>query len=273
MISCKDYVEATKVELNQRMIDLQISQPVLTVVSIGDDDASAAYIRGKKRDCEELGFEFNCLHIPKENVEDMEQTEIETLVSYYNDYSTGIIVQLPIPDKYDLNGLLSCIDPEKDLDGFKSNSRYQPCTPLGIINWLKYNQVELRGKNCVVIGRSDIVGKPLVKMLIEEGATVTCCNSKTKDIKFFTKNADIIVTAIGKAKHFDASYFGDNQIIVDVGINRDENGKLCGDVDRENIHYDNTYITPVPGGVGLLTRITLMENLTNAAAIQHMNDC
>ena len=181
-----------------------------------------------------------------------------------DDDISGIILQLPIPKKFDVQRLQKAIAPEKDVDGFLSESEFIPCTPKGIIDYLKYNNIDFLGKECVVIGRSEIVGRPLVNLLISEGATVISCNSKTPDIKKFTQNADIIISAIGKSNYFDESYFGNDQVIVDVGINRDKNGKLCGDI-VESVKQNALLATPVPGGVGLLTRLALMENTVNAA--------
>lgn len=158
------------------------------------------------------------------------------------------------------------ISPEKDVDGFRKDSLYNPCTPQGIIDWLEVNDIDLRGKLVTVLGRSDIVGKPLVNMLIDKGATVISCNSKTQKyhMENFMKMSDIVISAIGKPKKFDSSYFGIDTIIIDVGINRDENGKLCGDIDQKDVedYFGNCcYVTPVPGGVGLLTRVTLLKNV------------
>ena len=155
---------------------------------------------------------------------------------------------------------------EKDVDGFRRDSFFKPCTPKGIMDWLDFNNYDLEGKNITVIGRSKIVGKPLVNLLIDRGATVTCCNSKTKDLRQHTCNADVVISAVGKPKFLDSSYFTNTELVIDVGINRDENDKLCGDVDHEEVTstLKNIYVTPVPKGVGRLTTLALVENTIKA---------
>ena len=274
LISCKDYVENKKVELKDFVSKLQ-SKPCLVVVQVDSVAASNTYVKSKKKDAIELGISF--VHVPIDS-ENCTQEEFESILNGLNNLNTvnGIIIQLPIPEKYNLLKLQKCISSEKDVDGFRVNSYFKPCTPKGIMDWLKFNKYEFSGKNAVVIGRSSIVGKPLVNMLIEEGATVTCCNSKTKDLWVHTKRADLVVSAIGSPKFFDAYYFSYmNDIVIDVGINRDNFGKLCGDVDRDKLFeaYGNgVYVTPVPGGVGLLTRIALMENVIMAYKIQNESE-
>lgn len=264
MISCKEYTDKKKQELKEKVSTFN-RKPVLAVIQVDNDAASNSYIAGKKRDCKEVGIE--CLHITI-NSEKCSQEDLEVTVKDLNnaEHCTGIIIQLPIPDKYNVEKLQQCISPEKDVDGFRRDSYFDPCTPKGIIDWLDYNSYDICGKNVVVIGRSNIVGKPLVNMLIDKGATVTCCNSKTQGIRDYTNNADLVISAIGKPKYFDATYFGQPDIIVDVGINRDENGKLCGDINREHVNEWclNTYVTPVPGSIGLTTRLALIENVIKA---------
>ena len=257
MISCKDYVTYAKGELKEKIKKLK-TKPRLVVFQVDDNPASNSYIKGKRKDCEEVGIEFIHKRI---NSDIVSQTEFEDMISSESadPKVNGIIIQLPIPKEYDLESLKKCIFHSKDVDGFRIASKFKSCTPKGIIDWLEFNEINLQGKDVVVIGRSDIVGKPLVNMFIEKGATVTCCNSKTENIKYYTRNADIVVSAIGKPKYFDSKYFKQGQIIIDVGINRDENEKLCGDVDSKYI-YDS-YVTPVPGGVGLLTRVALLQNV------------
>ena len=263
MISCKDYVEHRKKEIKE-VVDGFDRKPKLCVIQIGDDAASNSYIKGKHRDCEEIGLLFDHVHI--KDYENFSQYNLTQLIEEKNNDDTvdGIIVQLPIPDKYDVDCVTRWIAKEKDVDGFKKDSNFTPCTPKGIMDWLKYNNYDFVGKNVTVIGRSKIVGQPLVNLLIEAGATVTCCNSKTKDIGKFIFNSDLVISAIGKAKHW--RNFPNNCIVVDVGINRDENGKLCGDVDKEYVekYWDNVYVTPSPGSVGLCTRLVLIENTIEA---------
>lgn len=272
LVTCKEYVALRKEKLKQEVSEFS-RQPRLIVVQIGEDKASTSYIRSKSKLCEELGI--NMSHCQIKNYEEFSQEGLETLVSDFNKNENvdGIIIQLPVPQKYDIEAIQKCISPEKDVDGFRRDSFYSPCTPKGIIDYLKSNDVNFVGKNVVVVGRSKIVGQPLVNMLINEGSTVTCCNSKTKDIRFFTHNAHIVISAIGQAQFFDDSYFKHNQIIVDVGINRDKNGKLCGDVCRDVVNKAKL-LTPVPGGVGLLTTLSLMENTINAYKINGgVNKC
>lgn len=273
MISCKEYTQIRKKELKEKISTFS-RKPCLCVIQIGDDTASNSYIKGKKRDCEEIGIEFEHEHF--RDYEDFSQEDIINVIKILNECKTidGIIIQLPIPDKYDVEELQKYISPEKDVDGFRRDSCFDSCTPKGIIDWLDYNDYDFRGKDVTVVGRSKIVGKPLVNMLIDRGATVTCCNSKTKNLATKTRMANLVVSAIGKPKYFDTSYFASGTIIVDVGINRDENGKLCGDVDKEQIDNacllgevkgkDLIYVTPSPGGVGLLTRLSLLENTIRA---------
>lgn len=263
--SCKEYVEIRKKELKEDISKFDRT-PHLIVIQIDNDSASNSYIKGKKKDCEEVGILLSHYNFSSENVSEESLCSVISMFGR-NKGVNGVIIQLPIPDKYNLNKLLECIPPQKDVDGFRKDSCFNQCTPKGIMDWLDYNDVELSGKDVVVIGRSNIVGKPLVNMMIEKGATVTCCNSKTNNLKYYTKNADIVVSAIGKPKYFDYLYFKKGQIIIDVGINRDENSKLCGDVDSKYIY--KSYITPVPGSIGLTTRLSLIENVVEAYKLQN----
>lgn len=258
MKSCKDYASECKAELKKEIETkkrLLYRPPVLAVVQIGNDTASSSYMKGKVKDCEEIGMVCKHIHLREKENDTYSVSKILLELSEDVNYD-GIILQLPIPDKFNLPILQNCISPEKDVDGFRKDSVFDPCTPKGIIGWLDDNKYDYEGKKAIVIGRSNIVGKPLVKMLIEKGSTVTCCNSKTKNLKEYTRNADLIISAIGKQKNFSSSYFYTDQVIVDVGINRDENGKLCGDIDYDDVRrWGNTYVTPVPEGVGLLTSV------------------
>ncbi len=255
MISCKDFVEIEKVNIRNNMRN----GCVLDIFQVGDNQASNAYIRGKIKDCEEVGITAK-LHKFDESVEqeDLMWSIGEASLSG----SSGIILQLPVPDHIDpIRAIRECIKPEQDVDGFVYDKHY-PCTPKGIIDWLDYNRVPIEGKNVVIIGRSDIVGKPLAKMMTDRNATVTLCHSKTSEvnIKEFCEIADIVVVAVGKAKWFSFDLHN-TPLIIDVGINRDENNKMCGDVDREHMEQQGCYVTPVPGGVGLLTRVALLKNV------------
>lgn len=267
MNSCLEYVEKRKEELKNQVAEMT-KKPSLVVVQIGNDKASSSYINSKKKLCEEIGLNFKHVHI--ENHEDVTEKEVLlTMLDESLDLSVdGIILQLPIPDKYNLDRLQKAIYLDKDVDGFRENSNFTPCTPKGIMDWLDYNNYNLEGKNVTVIGRSKIVGRPLVDLLIDRGATVTCCNSKTKDLRQHTCNADVVISAVGKAKFLDSSYFTNTELVIDVGINRDENGKLCGDVDYQEVtsSLESIYVTPVPGGVGKLTVLALIENTVNACS-------
>lgn len=271
MISCKEYVEIQKQQLKERVSTFK-RKPKLCVVQIGDDQASSVYVRNKRKVCDEIGIEFEHVHI--QDYENLSQLNLEVKIELLNINHDGVILQLPIPDKYNVEELQKCISPEKDVDGFRPDSYFKPCTPKGIVDWLKFNNFDFTGKEVTVVGRSKIVGKPLVNMLIDEGATVTCCNSKSY-VQLHTTISDLVISAIGQPKHFKATHFSDDTIIVDVGINRDENGKLCGDIDKENVelYLDNVYITSVPGGAGKLTVLTLMKNVIEAYELHNKNRC
>lgn len=264
MITCKEYVEIRKKELRDWVARFARA-PKLCVIQIGENPASNSYIKGKRKDCEEIGIEFEHIHI--KDYENIREGKLLWLIyqTCHNANVDGVIVQLPIPDKYDVKLIQGIIDKSKDVDGFRVDSYFTPCTPKGIMDYLDANNIELAGKVCTVIGRSEIVGKPLVNLLIDRGATVISCNSKTPNIEKYTSSTDIVISAIGKANYFDEHYFlwcGD-QILIDVGINRDENGKLCGDIAKE-VKEEALLATPVPNGVGLLTRLALMENTIKA---------
>lgn len=265
ILTCREYAEITKVSIRE-LVEKTKKTPTLVIIQIDEDDASNRYTKWKKRDCDVVGIK--CIH-NKINSENYDEEDLVTLIKGY-DYDSnvhGIIIQLPIPKKYNLKRLQNCISPIKDVDGFRRDSMHKPCTAQGIKDWLDANDYNLEGKEVVVLGRSKIVGKPFVDIAIESGATVTCCNSKTRFPELYMQKADLIVSAIGKPKHFDASDFDyGTEIVVDVGINEDEKGELCGDIDREDVttKYPDTYVTPVPGGVGLLTRTALLTNVMQA---------
>lgn len=252
IVSCKDYVDIKKKELKEEVKHLD-KKPVLAVIQIDDDKASNSYIKGKQKDCDEIGIEMRHINIYSNAAE---QQEVEGVIKdIANSDADGIIIQLPIPDKYDLERLQNLIPPEKDVDGFRRDSCFKPCTPKGIIDWMEYNDFEFKGKDCCVLGRSKIVGLPLTSMLIEKGATVTCCNSTTPSTWYYTRNADYAFSAVGIPNYFDFSDFQDFcELVVDIGINRDENEKLCGDVNNAGfesslmIHMLRRY----PAGLGFL---------------------
>ena len=239
---------------------------------MGDDPGSQVYVRNKIKACEELGITgFECRY-PADTDEKTVIAKIEELNA--NPDCDGILVQLPLPRHLDERKILSYIDVKKDVDGF---SAYQtglmclgtpdllPCTPHGVIELIKSTGVEIAGKNAVVIGRSNIVGKPMFHLLLQNNATVTVCHSKTRDLGSITSKADILVVAIGKAKFVKKEMVKEGAIVIDVGMDRDENGKLCGDVDFEDVKEKCSFITPVPGGVGPMTITMLMSNTVAAA--------
>lgn len=239
----------------------------LAVVKVGNDPASAVYVRNKEKACEYVGINSKTLALPEETTEE----ELLNVVKKLNEDKNvnGILVQLPLPKHIDESKVLLTIDSTKDVDGFHpvnvgkmviGEDTFLPCTPAGIIEMIKRTDIDIEGKECVVIGRSNIVGKPMAMLMLKENATVTIAHSRTKDLKEVTKRADIIVAAIGKAKFVTADYVKEGAVVIDVGMDRDENGKLCGDVDFESVSKVASAITPVPGGVGPMTVTMLLVN-------------
>lgn len=258
-ISCKDYVAQEKEKIKEKTKNREY---VLHIFQIGDNPASNSYIKGKIKDCEEVGIKAILHKYPEDDYEDIYYDIYNTDFNMNFDDVGGIFLQLPVPEDIDLKEINDSISPWNDVDGFKQDSCHKPCTPSGIMDWLEANNIDLCGKNACIIGRSDIVGKPLAKMMIDKDATVTLCHSKTVNLEEHMKMADIIVAAVGKAKFIHDIDLPRKPIMIDVGINRDENGKLCGDVDYENMLDTCSYITPVPFGVGTLTRVSLLKNIT-----------
>lgn len=259
----EEYVKEEKNKLKQEISTFP-TQPTLVVIQCGNDMASNAYIKGKRKDCEEVGIKFIHEHIESDFV-----PNVGRKVNQYNSNPNvnGVIIQLPIPD-CEVN-FADIIDDAKDVDGFNTNSKFSPCTPKGIINWLKCKNINLDGANVVIIGRSDIVGKPLAKMMLEENATVTMCHSHTQSLTYHTYGADVIVSAVGKPNTIQPNMVNCTAVVVDVGINRDENNKLCGDVDHNCAKKCD--VTPVPKGIGLTTRLALLQNVIAAYKLQ--NNC
>ncbi len=252
------------------------SVPALAVIIVGDDPASKVYVGNKKKACEMTGMRSVEYALPAETTEE----ELLALISELNNDKeiNGILCQLPVPKHINEDKIIDAIAPEKDVDGFSAENvgkiwlgKYEisPCTPMGVIELLDYYNIPLEGKNCVIVGRSNIVGKPMAALLLERNATVTVCHSRTKDLTSFTKNADVIVAAVGRANFITADMVKDGAVVVDVGINRLENGKLCGDVDFENVKDKVSFITPVPGGCGPMTIAVLMKN--TLAAYKNQN--
>lgn len=239
----------------------------LAVVKVGNDPASAVYVRNKEKACEYVGITSRTLALPEETTEE----ELLKVVEELNADSAvnGILVQLPLPKHIDESKILLAIDSNKDVDGFHpvnvgkmviGEDTFLPCTPAGIIEMIKRSDIDIEGKECVVIGRSNIVGKPMSLLMLRENATVTITHSRTKDLKEVTKKADILVAAIGKAKFVTTDYVKEDAVVIDVGMDRDENGKLCGDVDFASVEPKASAITPVPGGVGPMTVTMLLVN-------------
>lgn len=239
----------------------------LAVIQVGNDPASSVYVRNKKKGCEYIGIGSLSYELPEETT----QQELLNLVEELNQKEevNGILVQLPLPAHIDEDQVIRAIDPKKDVDGFHPQSvgalcigqpGFVSCTPAGVIQLLKRSQINIEGKECVVLGRSNIVGKPMAILLLRENATVTIAHSKTKNLKEVTKRADILITAVGRPKMITADYVKDGAVVIDVGINRDENGKLCGDVDFDSVEPLCSVITPVPGGVGPMTIAMLLNN-------------
>ena len=259
----------TKVEeLKQRNIF-----PRLAVIMVGDDGASKIYVKNKSKACEELGIEYEEFLLKA----DITQEELIDLINKLNERKDvhGILLQSPIPKHLDINEAFRTIKPEKDVDGFNpvnvgklvlGQETFISCTPFGVIKLLEEYNIPIEGKNAVVIGRSNIVGKPMLQCLLNKHATVTICHSRTKNLEEITKKADILVAAIGKAKFVTKSMVKPEAVVIDVGINRNEQGKVCGDVDFDEVSKIASYITPVPGGVGPMKIAMLMTNIVKAAS-------
>lgn len=269
IIDGKKISQEIKDELREKMAELKQKgeSRCLAVIQIGNDLASSVYVNNKKKACEYIGIDSESYHLPEETTE----KELLELIDGLNRKPevNGILVQLPLPKQIDEDKILLAISPEKDVDGFHpvnvgnlsiGRPGFVSCTPAGVIQLLKHSGIEIEGKECVVLGRSNIVGKPMAMLLLRENGTVTVCHSRTKDLKEITRRADILVAAIGKPKFIDADYVKEGAVVIDVGIHRNENGKLCGDVDFESVAPHCAAITPVPGGVGPMTIAMLMHN-------------
>jgi len=274
LINGKEVSQRVKESVKEETIKLQ-SKGIgvgLAVVIVGDNPASRVYVNAKKKACEEVGFNSYEYALPAETT----QQELLDLVDVLNkdDKVNGILVQLPLPSHIDENSIINSISPEKDVDAFHpfnvgkimiGEYSFLPCTPAGVMELIDSTGVEISGKNCVVIGRSNIVGKPMSMLLLHKSGTVTICHSKTKNLKEVCAEADILVVAIGRANFVTADMVKEGAVVIDVGMNRLENGKLCGDVDFEAVKEKAGYITPVPGGVGPMTIAMLMKNTLTSA--------
>lgn len=274
LIDGKLISEIIKNELKEEVNTLknQGIEPGLAVILVGDNPASKVYVSNKKKSCEYVGIKSFSYELP-ENIAEEELLELIHTLNHDNSVH-GILVQLPLPKHMDENKVILNISPSKDVDGFHPQNvgalsigldGFVSCTPAGIIELLKRSNIDIQGKNCVVVGRSNIVGKPVSLLLLKENGTVTICHSRTKDLASVTKQADILIAAVGVPKFIKGYMVKEDAVVIDVGINRDDNGKLCGDVDFEECVDKVSFITPVPGGVGPMTIAMLMKNCVDAA--------
>ncbi len=250
--------------------------PGLAVVLVGNNSASRTYVTNKEKDCTSVGIYSEEYALP----ESTSQEELLKLVDTLNHKKEihGILVQLPLPDGLNEKAVLEAINPQKDVDAFHPSNvgrimigdyRFLPCTPAGIVEMLHQEGISIEGRSCVVVGRSNIVGKPMAMLLLHENGTVTVCHSRTKNLAEICKSAEILVAAVGKPKFITADMVRPGAVVIDVGMDRDENGKLCGDVDFEGVEKVASWITPVPGGVGPMTRAMLLKNTLTAAKLQN----
>lgn len=254
------------------LIEKHEEKPKLVVIQVGNNPASTTYVKNKKLACEQVGIECEVINLE----EDVTQKALDGLIQLLNINSRvhGLFVQFPLPKHLDEKRVAALIDPKKDVDGFHmynvgklqaGEADLIPCTPLGVTHILDEIGVDCTGKHCVIIGRSEIVGKPMIQLMLQKNATVTVCHSKTANLSHFTKDADILIVAIGKAKFVTADMVKEGAVVIDVGINRDEEGKLCGDVLLDNAMLEKvSHITPVPKGVGVMTVTMLIQNVLKA---------
>ncbi|MBR5306496.1 MAG: bifunctional 5,10-methylene-tetrahydrofolate dehydrogenase/5,10-methylene-tetrahydrofolate cyclohydrolase [Oscillospiraceae bacterium] len=273
-ISGKEISAAEKEKISTKVQELKAKgvHPKLSVIIVGENPASQSYVRGKHKDCAECDILSDNIALPESTT----QEELLEIIDKLNKDNTvhGILVQLPLPDHIEEYAVINAIDPSKDVDGFTAvnvgnmnigKDCFSPCTPQGCIDMLDYAGVDLCGKDVVVIGRSNIVGKPVSVLALQRSATVTICHSKTKNIAEKTKMADVIIVAVGREKFLTADMVKEGAVVIDVGINRNSEGKLCGDADFDGLISKVSKITPVPGGVGLMTRVNLLKNTVKSA--------
>lgn len=277
IIDGKEISRQIKDELKEKALQLKAggTEVTLAVIQVGADPASCVYVRNKKKGCEYIGINSLSYELPEETT----QEELLSLIGELNARKdvNGILVQLPLPGHIDEDTVIRAIDPRKDVDGFHPQSvgalcigqpGFVSCTPAGIIQLLKRSGIEIAGKECVVLGRSNIVGKPMALLLLRENATVTIAHSKTKNLQEVTKRADILIVAVGKPKMITGEYVKEGAVVIDVGINRDAENKLCGDVDYDDVAQKCSAITPVPGGVGPMTIAMLLNNCIESVGLQ-----
>lgn len=266
----------SKIALEVNGLSVRNVTPGLAVIIVGDNPASRVYVNNKKKACAQVGIHSEEYALP----ESVSQEELIDLVEKLNNDNAvnGILVQLPLPKSLNEEAVIEAIDPEKDVDGFHpsnvgrimiGNYHFLPCTPAGIMELIYSQEINISGKNCVVIGRSNIVGKPMAMLLLQANGTVTICHSKTQNLTEICRNADILIAAVGKEKFVTEEMVKPGAIVIDVGMNRDQNGKLCGDVDFTNVEKIASSLTPVPGGVGPMTIAMLLKNTVIAAKRQN----
>jgi len=278
IINGKELAKNIRLELKNEVSKLKEKGiiPKLAVIMVGDDKASKVYVKNKSKACEEIGIEYEEFLLD----ENISMEELLNLIEKLNNRKdiNGILLQSPIPKNLNIDEAFNKIDYKKDVDGFNpvnvgklviGQDSFISCTPYGVIKMLENYNIPIEGKNVVIIGRSNIVGKPLMQCLLKKNATVTICHSKTKNISEITKKADILVAALGKAKFVTKEMVKEGAVVIDVGINRDESGKLVGDVDFEEVEKIASFITPVPGGVGPMTIAMLMSNVVKACKEQN----
>ncbi|MES5864930.1 bifunctional methylenetetrahydrofolate dehydrogenase/methenyltetrahydrofolate cyclohydrolase FolD [Bacillus cereus group sp. RP32] len=274
IIKGNEVAEKKRAQLTEEVVKLkeQGIVPGLAVILVGEDPASRSYVKGKEKGCEQVGIYSELIELPETITEERLLAEIDRLNG--DDRINGILVQLPLPKHIEEKAIIERISPEKDVDGFHPISvgrmmtgqdTFLPCTPHGIVELVKETNLDISGKHVVVIGRSNIVGKPVGQLFLNENATVTYCHSKTQNMKELTKLADILIVAVGRPKMVTTDYIKEGAVVIDVGVNRLETGKLCGDVDFDNVLDVAGYITPVPKGVGPMTITMLLHNTVESA--------
>lgn len=277
IIDGKQISSVIKQEVKEHVMQLSNDGTTVTlaVVQVGNDPASSVYVKNKKLACEQTGIRSLSFELEEETTQEKLLELVESLNN--RDDVDGILVQLPLPKHMDEDAVICAIDPMKDVDGFHPQSvgklcigqkGFLSCTPAGVIQLLKRSQIEIAGKECVIIGRSNIVGKPMALLMLRENATVTIAHSRTKNLKEICKKADILIVAIGKPRMIDSSYVKEGAVVIDVGIHKDEHNKLCGDVDFSSVEPICSAITPVPGGVGPMTIAMLMNNCLESKSLR-----
>ncbi|MGM9944073.1 MAG: bifunctional methylenetetrahydrofolate dehydrogenase/methenyltetrahydrofolate cyclohydrolase FolD [Lysinibacillus sp.] len=267
------------IEVRVNALKEQGITPGLAVILVGDNPASKTYVANKQKSCEAIGMFSELIKMPEDTTQEALLDQIRDLNNRQDIH--GILVQLPLPKHIDEDAVIATISPEKDVDGFSPVSvgkmmlgqdTYLPCTPFGVMKLLEHSGIDVAGKHAVIVGRSHIVGKPMGQLLLQKDATVTYTHSKTPDLPSFTKQADILIAAVGRANFITKEHIKPGAVVIDVGINRDENNKLCGDVNFADVDGIASYITPVPGGVGPMTITMLLENTVQAAEKKLVQD-